>query len=250
MNDVFREEQIQIDDCGQRRRQLMDLENAIDDTSRRREKCRTSWGSTLKSSGKLASTQEFKEALQLAKDQPDSSRAIKLNAVLLRLLSLVARTVLFSPYEGSATRPKLGAMRYKYGVGQHWVTIAPPEHDDLLLHRTAQLRHKKRFYDESSPFTLKACGFSDLPRDLQKSARARLKISNAYPALAAQVFERKVRVFTQALLRCGDSSSTRVSRNNSEREQGVYGRVAGFNAAVEPRLTADYIFMQLFTEQR
>lgn len=191
---------------------------------------------TLREFGKLASTPAFKAALQEAKDDPDNPKTVQLNAVLLRLLSLVGGSVPFSPFERAATRPKLGAMRYRYGCGQHWVTMAPPEQDDLILHRIAQLRASGGWNDPTNVYVKRSCTFSDLPGHLRESARDRLRISNTYPALSAQVFERRLRSFTEALLRCPGSSSTRASRNYLERKPGLYGRVAGFNAVVEPQV--------------
>lgn len=91
-----------------------------------------------------------------------------------------------SPFERAATRPKLGAMRYRYGVGQHWVRIAPLEHDDLLLHRIAQLRKLKGFNDPNNIFARKTCTFSNLPPELQGSARYRLAVSSIYPTLQSR----------------------------------------------------------------
>ncbi|KAG7387911.1 hypothetical protein PHYPSEUDO_013562 [Phytophthora pseudosyringae] len=155
----------------------------------------TSRGGTLRSFGKLASSAQFKKALEDAKERPDSPRAIKLNAILLRLLSLVGGTVPFSPFERAASRPKLSAMRYRYGADQHWVTITPPEHDDLLLHWVAQLRELGAFNDPKRVFSRKICRFSTLPTELQESARSRLAVSNVYPALSAQVLKTDAGVY-------------------------------------------------------
>lgn len=46
-------------------------------------------GTTLKSFGKISSTPAFKDALTIAKVQPDSPPSVRLNALLLRMLSLV-----------------------------------------------------------------------------------------------------------------------------------------------------------------
>lgn len=82
---------------------------------------------------------------------------------LLRLLSLVTGCVPFSPFERAVTRPKLGVMRYRYCIELHWVTLAPPEHDDLLLQRIAQLRELDVWNDSNSMYGRKDCRFVDLP---------------------------------------------------------------------------------------
>ncbi|KAG1703379.1 hypothetical protein DVH05_007327 [Phytophthora capsici] len=192
-------------------------------------------GETMEKFGKLINTTRFKEALAFAKANPDSKEASRLNSGLLRFLALVGGSVPFSPFERAATRPKLGAMRYRYGPALHWVTVAPPEHDDLLLHRIAQLRVQGLWNDASSVFGNKSCRFTDMPEMIQNDARSRLAVSAQFPALSAQVFERKMKLLTDAILRCRDSSSTRASVNYLEVERGVYGRCAAFNAVIEPQ---------------
>lgn len=142
----------------------------------------------------------------------------------------------FSPFERAATRPKLAAMRYRCGIAQYWVTIAPPEHDDLLLHRIAQLRHLHCWNDPDTIFSRRDCRYGDFSETVQTSARTRLDISRTYPALAAQVFERKMQIFMDAIMRCKPSHATRVSRSYLEQPRGVYGRVAAFNAVIEPQV--------------
>ncbi|KAG1711916.1 hypothetical protein DVH05_009157 [Phytophthora capsici] len=192
-------------------------------------------GKVLADFGKLINTVDFKRALESATRAPDSHAAVRLNAQLLRLLSLVGGNVPFSPFERASTRPKLAAMRYRYGVAQFWATIAPPEHDDLLLHRIARLRKEGGWNDPGAVCTRRECRFTDFSADIQNSARARLEISRAYPALSARVFDRRLRSFTEHIMRCHDASRTRVSRNYIDRPSGVYGRVAAFNAVVEPQ---------------
>jgi hypothetical protein len=47
-----------------------------------------------------------------------------------------------SPFEHAATRPKLFAMQFRYGVGFSFITSAPPEFEDLL---TLQLCMNPKF---------------------------------------------------------------------------------------------------------
>jgi hypothetical protein len=37
-----------------------------------------------------------------------------------------------SPFKRAATRPKLNAMQFRYGVGSNFITGAPPKLEDLL----------------------------------------------------------------------------------------------------------------------
>ncbi|ETP49144.1 hypothetical protein F442_05243, partial [Phytophthora nicotianae P10297] len=86
---------------------------------------------TLRKLGQLASGVNFKKSLLAAKYHPDSPAAKRLNASLLRILPVVGGTIPFSPFERAGTRPKLAAMRFRFGLPQFWITVAPPEQDDL-----------------------------------------------------------------------------------------------------------------------
>ncbi|OWZ05539.1 hypothetical protein PHMEG_00022357 [Phytophthora megakarya] len=83
---------------------------------------------------------------------------------------------------------------------------------------------------------LRVLSLIDLSPELKESARVRLAVSNQFPALSAQVFERRFTIFTDTLMRCCQSKCSRISRNFLQRERGVYGRVAAFNAVIEPQL--------------
>lgn len=112
--------------------------------------------------GALANCNDFRERLRQAKIAPETRQAKQLNASLQRLLSLVGGCVPFSIFERIGTRPKLAGLRYRYGVPMHWVTIAPPEHDDLELHRIAMLRKTNDWNKIDSMYSLRSCSFSDL----------------------------------------------------------------------------------------
>ncbi|POM66525.1 Hypothetical protein PHPALM_17604 [Phytophthora palmivora] len=75
----------------------------------------------------------------------------------------------------------------------------------------------------------------ELANALQKSARARLQISNRYPALAVRAFEEAFDVVTTGLIRCRASKDVRKSHDYGERERGVLSAVVGFAAVVEPQ---------------
>jgi hypothetical protein len=70
-----------------------------------------------------------------ARDRPHSQEAKSLNAKFARILSMVGSTIPYSPFECAVTRPKLNAMRYRYGVGSNFITGAPSEFEDLLMLR-------------------------------------------------------------------------------------------------------------------
>jgi hypothetical protein len=45
---------------------------------------------------------------------------------------MVGLGIPYSPFECAATRPKLNAMQFHYGVGSNFITGPPPEFEDLL----------------------------------------------------------------------------------------------------------------------
>ncbi|ETM48838.1 hypothetical protein L914_06688 [Phytophthora nicotianae] len=196
----------------------------------------TTHAKTLQKLGKLANSDEFKESLLTAARDPDSPTAKRLNAGLLRLLSVVGGTVPFSPFERAATRPKLAAMRFRFGLPQFWVTVAPPEQDDTTLHRVMLLRKLNAWNDDNCVYTREHFQWELFPQNLKESPSQRLSISTRCPALAALMFERQVKLLQKSILRCPASQDVRKSRNYTEREAGAYGRVAGFNAVVEPQV--------------
>ncbi len=87
---------------------------------------------TLRSLGVLANSEGFQTQLIWARDHSHSQEAKSLNAKVSQILSMVGSTTPYSPFERAVTRPKLNAMRYRYGVGSNFITGAPPEFEDLL----------------------------------------------------------------------------------------------------------------------
>ncbi len=81
---------------------------------------------------------------------------------------MVGLAIAYSPFERTATRPKLNAMRFCYGVGSNFITSAPPEFEDLLCLRMMKLR----------------------------------------PLLAAENFHNKLRILLEAVIGCQTSSAT------------------------------------------
>jgi hypothetical protein len=90
---------------------------------------------TLSSLGILANSEAFGKQLVWARDHPNSKGAKSLNAKLSRILSIVGTVIPYSPFEHAATRPKLNAIRYCYGVGSTFLTGAPGEFEDLMTLR-------------------------------------------------------------------------------------------------------------------
>ncbi|ETL34405.1 hypothetical protein L916_13365, partial [Phytophthora nicotianae] len=115
---------------------------------RKAARASTTHAKTLQKLGQLASGVEFRKSLLAAKNNPDSPAAKLLNASLLRILSVIGGTIPFSPFERAETRPKLAAMRFRFGLPQFWVTVAPPEQDDITLHRIMLLRQLNAWNDE------------------------------------------------------------------------------------------------------
>ncbi|OWZ12366.1 hypothetical protein PHMEG_00014489 [Phytophthora megakarya] len=202
----------------------------------------SSRASTLLRLGNLASTDEFHQMLVDARGNPEAARSKRLNAYLLRILSLIGGCVPFSPFERATTRPKIGAMRSRYGVAQHWVTVAPPEHHDLELHRIAQLRMIGAWNQPGIIFQRKECKHEDLPLELRLDTRRKLALSNTYPGLSSRVFERRVAQIFNEIIMCKCAADTRnprlmrVSRDYSQRRFGAYGRVAAHFAVIEPQV--------------
>jgi hypothetical protein len=89
----------------------------------------------LSSLGILANSEAFHKQLVWAQDHPNSKGAKTLNAKLSCILSMVGSAIQYSPFEGAATRPKLNAMRYCYGVGSNFLTGAPGKFENLMTLR-------------------------------------------------------------------------------------------------------------------
>jgi hypothetical protein len=86
----------------------------------------------LKSLGDLANSEVFFRQLIWARDHPHSKEAKSLNAKVCRILSMVGSGIPYSPFEHAATRLKLNAMQFLYGVGSYFITGVPPEFKDLM----------------------------------------------------------------------------------------------------------------------
>ena len=117
-----------------------------------------------------------------------------------------------------------------------WITVAPPEHDDLLLHRIVKIREGGQWNQPDVVFASHTCSYTDLLDDLQSSARCRLVVSNRYPALAVGVFKRVLHVIFDNVVSCPPAKHSRVSRSYGERICGSFGSIASFCSVVEAQV--------------
>ncbi|KAF1786970.1 hypothetical protein GQ600_27820 [Phytophthora cactorum] len=131
-------------------------------------------GKTIEKFGQIINTSRFKQAFANAKSNPDSKEDFWLNARLFRLLSLVGGLVQCDIDTGS---------RYT-GYNR------PPEYGDLLLHRIAVLQDRGCGMIRIAFTCIRGVGLK-FAANIRYDARARLAVSAQYPALSAQVFERR-----------------------------------------------------------
>ncbi len=112
----------------------------------------------------------------------------------------------YSPFERAATRPKLNAMRYRYGVGSNFLTGVPGEFEDLM---TLRLCLNSKF---NCPFCyISEEGFTrdDLPYQIRNDTAIRIRLSKLRPLLEAEYFHHKLNILLKAVIGCKTSSETR-----------------------------------------
>jgi hypothetical protein len=87
---------------------------------------------------------------------------------------MVGSTIPYSPFECAVTRPKLNAMQYRYGVGSNFITVAPPEFEDLP---TLRLCMKPKYNGPN--FVILKQGFtrSDLPDPIHNKTSIRMRMT-------------------------------------------------------------------------
>ena len=85
---------------------------------------------TLASLGNLANSEACHKQLVWVRDHSNSKEAQSLNAKVSRMFSMIGSTIPYSPFEHSATRPTLNAMRYCYGGGSNFLPGAPDKFED------------------------------------------------------------------------------------------------------------------------
>ncbi len=118
---------------------------------------------------------------------------------------MVGSTIPYSPFERAVTRPKLNAMRYRYGVGSNFITGAPPEFEDLPMLRL----YMKPKYNYPNGVILKL-GFtqSDLPDPICNNTSICMGMTKQQPFLEAQNFHHKLQILLEAIIGCKTSSET------------------------------------------
>ncbi len=87
---------------------------------------------------------------------------------------MVGSTIPYSPFEHAATRPKLNAMRYCYGVGSNFITGARPEFEDLLTLRVCM---KPKYNDPNYVIIKQGFKQSDLPNPICNITSIRMRIT-------------------------------------------------------------------------
>ena len=123
-------------------------------------------------------------------------------------MSYSGKELAFSPFERSQSKSKLTSVSMRHGFQSTFVTIAPPEHDDLPLLKMSIIRQKGIYNnkkqqltaaDEETSMKEKQVGiisrfkqenlFSDrefewefLPENLKESPRRRLLVAQKMPA--------------------------------------------------------------------
>ena len=150
----------------------------------------------------------------------------------------------FSSFERSKTRIRLKSLGQRFGCHSIFATVAPPEHDDVLLLKIELMRKRKAFNLASSIKENKereaaereaktSSNWDKLPLEIKESPRLRLCLASKAPAQCVFMFERVVNAFLKSILRCQITSETRISKAAQFRDPGVYGTVAAFCGVIE-----------------
>ena len=191
----------------------------------------------LENLGSLLKREDFKEALHYASSNPSEKSSIALNNKLMRILSFVGKDLPFSAFERSQSKAKFSGMSMTHGYQSSFITIAPPEQDDLLLLKLQQIRKTKNYNGkiEDSMFVEKDYTWDKLPPDIRDNPRRRLLISQKMPAQSVLVYLRVVDTLLTHLLKCPESKDTRVSRTRFDRKNSILGKVGGFIGVTEPQ---------------
>ncbi len=111
----------------------------------------------------------------------------------------------YTPFKHAVTRPKLNAMRYRYGVGSNFITGAAPEFEDLL---TLRLCMKPKYNDPKCVILKQGFTQSDLPDQICNETLIRLRMTKQWPFLEAQNFHHKLKILFEAIIGCKASSET------------------------------------------
>jgi hypothetical protein len=151
---------------------------------------------------------------------------------------MVGLAIPYSFFECAATRPKLNAMQFCYGVGSNFITGAPPEFEDLL---TLRLCMNPKFNNPNCHISKQGFKQGDLPNQVQNDTSIRLGMMKLRPLLAAENFHNKLCILLEAVIGCRTSSATQCSHNYLQYECCAYHRIAAFNALLNHNRTVVYI---------
>ena len=131
---------------------------------------------------------------------------------------------------------KLYAMKIKYEGQNQFVTIAPPEHDDIILFKIHKIRQEKIYNTNDSILFNENLNINTwLSEDLINSARKRITVAQEYPAQCVFLFERVLKSFFNSVIKCPINEDIKVIRPVSKRNKSLYGTVDGFIGVIEPQ---------------
>ena len=99
---------------------------------------------------KLIESDNFKSVLNDMISNPNSKKSKTLNSKLVKILSVFGKTVPFSPIERAQTRIRFSSIAMRFGTLSHFVTIAPPEQDDLALLKLHLIRDNNNFNNKNT----------------------------------------------------------------------------------------------------
>ena len=181
--------------------------------------------------------EDCKDASYFASNNPDNEIRITLNNKLLRILSLIGKDLPFSAFERSQSKAKFSSMSIKHGFQSSFLTLAPPEQDDLSLLKLHLIRQTKNYNGkfDNSMFEDKDFQWFNLPEDLRSSPRKRLLVSQKMPAQCVFTYLRAVDALLNKLIKCPQTKSTRVSSTYFDRKNSVLGKVGGIMGVTEPQ---------------
>ena len=70
-----------------------------------------------------------------------------MNKKILKLLSFAGKDVAFSPFERSQSKPKMSSLSPRFGFQSGFLTLSPPEHNDVSLLKLHMIRNQLIYND-------------------------------------------------------------------------------------------------------
>jgi hypothetical protein len=119
---------------------------------------------------------------------------------------MVGSGIPYSPFERAATRPKLNAMQFHYGVGSNFITGALPKFEDLL---TLQLCMNPKFNNPNCHILKQGFKRVNLPDQVRNETAIRMRMTKLCPFLETQNFHHKLCILLEAVIGCKSSLDTR-----------------------------------------